>query len=177
MSNRLFPSVDGYIIDTNTFVVFERHNAIPLLKRAVTEHNIVLLIPQRVYEELTPEHLPYDQPPVDEAIDDGWVQVVDAIEYANPVVSSTMDLVRRYIAAASEKSEHEVEQADAEVGGAAATLLENETAESIAVYTNDKAAFRGIERALSEHGYKNRVQFVKAFEFFDRIQDRYTFQN
>jgi len=75
MPELLLPDAENHLIDTNLFIRFERHDTIGLLKRAVTEHGIVLLVPQRVYEELTPESYPYDQPPIDDAIESGWVQV------------------------------------------------------------------------------------------------------
>ncbi|CCQ36721.1 uncharacterized protein Nmlp_2561 [Natronomonas moolapensis 8.8.11] len=175
MPEHLFPDVESHLIDTNLFIRFERHDTIGLLERAVTEHDIVLLVPQRVYEELTPESCPYDQPPIDDAIESGWVQVLDEVDYSNPIVSATMDMVRQYISVASDRPEHTVEQADAEVGGAAATLLEDGRTNSIAIYTNDRAAFRGIERALSQHNYENHVQLIKAFDFADTVENRYQF--
>jgi sugar (pentulose or hexulose) kinase len=84
-------------------------------------------------------------------------------------------MVRQYIAAATDRPEHTIEQADAEVGGAAATLLEQGWTESIAIYTNDLPAFRGIERALSQHGYEDLVQLVKAFDFVRSVENRYRF--
>lgn len=86
-----------------------------------------------------------------------------------------MDMVRQYISATTDRPEHTIEQADAEVGGAAATLLEDGSTNSIAIYTNDRAAFRGIERALSQHNYGNHVQLVKAFDFADTVENRYQF--
>lgn len=174
-SGRPFPEVDAHVIDTNLFIVFERHGAVSLLERAATEYGVVLLLPMRVYEELTPESLPYDVPPIDAAIDAGWIQVIKEVDYTNSVVSSTMDMVRRYIAVADDRPEHEIEQADAEVGGATAMLLAANRAASVAVYTNDRAAFRGIERALTSHGYGDHVELVRSFDFFERIQTRYTF--
>lgn len=175
MTAQLFPSVESHIIDTNLFVRFERHDTVDLLERAVTEQDVVLLAPTRVYEELTPESYPYGTPPIEDAIEAGWVQVLEEVDYSNPVVSATMDMVRQYISAASERPEHTIEQADAEVGGAAATLLEQGRTESIAIYTNDLPAFRGIERALSQHGYEDRVQLVKAFDFVESVENRYQF--
>lgn len=171
----LVPDVDAHVADTNLFIVFERHGAVSMLERAVTENGVVLLLPQRVYEELTPEGLPYDVPPVDDAIDAGWMQVIEEVDYENPVVSSTMDMVRRYIAVADNRPEHEIEQADAEVGGATAMLLAARRAASVAVYTNDRAAFRGIERALTSHGYGDRVELVNSFDFFEQVRNRYPF--
>jgi hypothetical protein len=137
---------------------------------------VTLVIPQRVYDELTPDDLPYGIPPVEDAISAGWVCVSDEIDYTNPLVSTTMDLVRRYIAAASDRSEDNIEQADAALGGVTTMLLDREDAETVAVYTRDKAAFHGIERALSEHGYDQRVQMVNAFDCYEAICKRYQFQ-
>lgn len=69
MPAQLFPSVESHIIDANLFIRFERHNTVNLLERAVTEQNLVLLLPTRVYEELTPESHPYETPPIEDAIE------------------------------------------------------------------------------------------------------------
>lgn len=175
MSDSLFPDVERHVIDTNLFVTFERHDTIELLERAVTEHDLVLSLPSRVYDELTPAEYSYGTPPFDDAIDAGWVEVLGEVDYTNPVVSGTMDMVRRYIAAADDRPEHDIEQADAEIGGATATLLERGQADSVAVYTHDLPAFRGIERAVAEHGYANRVQLVRAFDFVEAVEHRYQF--
>jgi len=175
VSAQLFPSVESHIIDANLFIRFERHDTVRLLERAVTEDDIVLLLPTRVYEELTPESYPHGTPPVEDALEAGWVQLLEEVDYSNPVVSATMDIVRQYISAATDRPEHTIEQADAEVGGAAATLLEQGHTESIAIYTNDLPAFRGIERALSQHGYEEPVQLVKAFDFSKSVENRYQF--
>jgi hypothetical protein len=177
VSAQLFPSVESHIIDANLFIRFERHDTVDLLERAVTEHDVVLLLPTRVYEELTPDSYPYGTPPVEDAIDGGWVQVLEEVDYSNPVVSATMDMVRQYISVATDRPEHTIEQADAEVGGAAATLLEHGQTESIAIYTNDIPAFRGIERALSQHGHEESVQLVKAFDFVESVETRYQFHD
>jgi hypothetical protein len=176
VENSPFPDADTHVIDASLFILFERKNAINHLERATTEYDVTLVVPQRVYEELTPTELPYETPPVDEAIEAGWVRVVDDIDYANPVVSATMDLGRRYIAAASDRAEDDIEQADTALGGVTTTLLERDEAERVAVYTRDKAAFRGIERALAEHGYDQRVQLVNAFDCYESVCDRYQFQ-
>jgi len=176
VSDSLFPDVEAHVVDTNLFVAFERHDTVDLLERAVRAHDIVLLVPSRVYQELTPAEYPYGTPPIDDAIEAGWVAVLKPVDYTNPVVSATMDMVRRYIAVADDRPEHDIEQADAEVGGSTAMLLERGTADSVAVYTHDLPAFRGIERALAEHGYEDRVQLVRAFDFVETVERRYQFQ-
>ena len=140
MPEPLFPAVESHLIDANCFIRFERHGTVELLERAVVDHDITLLLPQRVYEEPTPESASYDRPPVDSAIRAGWATVLDEPAYANSVVSTTMD--------------------------------SGET-ESVAIYTNDRAAFRGIERALAQHGYGDHVQLVEAFDFVDRVENSY----
>jgi hypothetical protein len=102
VSDSLFPDVEAHVIDTNLFVAFERHDTDDLLERDVREHDVVLLLPSRVYEELTPANYPYGTPPVDDAIEAGWVEVLEDVDYTNPVVSATIDVVRRYIAAADD---------------------------------------------------------------------------
>jgi hypothetical protein len=124
---QLFPSVESHIIDANLFIRFERHDTVALLERAVIEQNVVLLLPTRVYDELTPDSYPHGSPPIDDAIEAGWVQLIEEVNYSNPVVSATMDMVRQYIAAATDRPEHTIEQADAEVGGAACNSLRTGT--------------------------------------------------
>lgn len=176
MAEPLFPAVDAHVIDTNLFIEFERASAVSLLERAVTDHSVVLLCPSRVYDELTPETAPYEVPPIDTAIETGWVRVLEEIDYTTPTVSATMDMVRHYIAVADDRPEHGVEQADAEVGGATAQLLAQGDAASVAVYTNDRAAFRGIDRALTAQGYAQQIELVTAQTVFEAVQSRYEFQ-
>lgn len=176
MAGSLFPDTDAHVFDTNLFVAFERMDEIALLERAAREYDVTLTAPQRVYDELTPQSLPYDSPPIEDAIDAGWVRVLSDIAYTNSVVSETMDMVRRYIAAADERDAHTIEQADAAVGGAVATLLERGEAHSVAVYTNDVAAFRGIERALVTHGYDDQTHLIESFPFVDAVLQRYRYQ-
>ncbi|MEF8827326.1 MAG: hypothetical protein V5A27_13450 [Halapricum sp.] len=52
-------------------------------------------------------------------------------------------------------------------------LLDRGAAASVAVYTHDLPAFRGIERAVTEHGYEDRLRLVRAFDFVNAIEDRY----
>lgn len=177
MAKPLFPAVDAHVIDTNLFIEFERADAVSLLERAVTDHGVVLLCPSRVYTELTPETVPYEAPLVDTAIEAGWIRVFDEIDYTNPIVSATMDMVRHYIAVADDRPEHEIEQADAEVDGATAQLLAHDDAASVAVYTNDQAAFRGIERALTTQGYDQQIELVTAQTVFDAVQSQYEFRS
>jgi hypothetical protein len=136
VSDSLFPDVEAHAIDTDLFVAVERHTTVDLLERAVRAHDVALLLPSRVYEELTPTNYRYGTPPVDDTVAAGWVEVFEEVDCTNPVVSATVDTVRRYIAAADDRPEHDIEQADAEGGGTTAMLLEGGDADSVAVHTH-----------------------------------------
>jgi hypothetical protein len=58
VTDSLFPDVEAHVVDTNLFVTFERHDTVELLERAVKNHDIRLLLPARVYDELTPANYP-----------------------------------------------------------------------------------------------------------------------
>ena len=62
MSDSLFPAVEAHIVDTNLFVTVD------LPERAIRAHDVVLLLPSRVCEELTPATDPYGTPPFDSLI-------------------------------------------------------------------------------------------------------------
>lgn len=173
MADGIVPNVSAHILDSDCFIVFERHGEVSLLQQIATDNSVVFRLPPRVYAELTPDGLPYVTPPVDDAIEAGWATVIDNLDYTDSTVSTTMDFVRRYIAAATGRPEHEIEQADAEVGGAAAMLLEQQEVSSAAIYTNDRAAFAGIERGLDQQGVGDRVVMVESFEFFETVRSRY----
>lgn len=173
MADGIVPNASAHILDSDCFIVYERHGDVSLLEQVASDSGIAFRLPPRVYDELTPNDLPYDTPPIDDAIEEGWVTLIDDIDYADPTVSTTMDFVRRYIAAATGRPEHEIEQTDAEVGGATAMLLERNEVSSAAVYTNDRAAFAGIMRALDERGVGDRVVMVESFEFFEMVRSRY----
>jgi len=175
VSAQLFPSVESHIIDANLFIRFERHDTVRLLERAVTEDDIVLLLPTRVYEEeLTPESYPHGTPRLRMRSKPAGYSFLRRSTI--PIRSFRRQWISfASISAATDRPPHTIEQADAEVGGAAATLLEQGQTESIAIYTNDLPAFRGIERALSQHGYEEPVQLVKAFDFSKSVENRYQF--
>jgi hypothetical protein len=48
-----------------------------------------------VYEELTVDDPNFEAPPVDTAIDEGWVTVAALLEFCEPDVSRVMDGVQR----------------------------------------------------------------------------------
>ncbi|WP_049972793.1 hypothetical protein [Haladaptatus cibarius] len=173
----IIPDTEDHIADTNLFIAFGRPESgrFALLERIAQEHDIVFTIPQRVYEELSggPNGYATAGEPIDLALDRGWATFADELAYANPVVSNTMDIVQRYIATATEQDADTVEKADSAIGGVAAQLLDQNKAESVTVYTADKAARRGIEVALTKHGYGDRVKTVDTFALQREAHERY----
>lgn len=138
--------------------------------RTFAERNgITFRLPERVYDELTVDIPQRESPPVDTAIEDGWVAVADPLDYTTGLVSRTMDGVQRYIANADDRPEDGIERADAALGGLEAHLLADGTASSVYVYTPDIAAGEGIETALASEGYGDAVTFVNASQFIEEL--------
>jgi hypothetical protein len=166
-----------HIADTGFFVALgnssnERYQRV----RTFAERNeIVFVVPERIYEELTgTEDEEIDETeaiPIDVAIDDGWVRVADSLEYTNPVVSKTMDGIQRYIANADERSADEIERADPALGALAAQALSSGTTIHAYIYTTDIAAGEGAETILASEGYDDAVTFVNGFRFIDDLLD------
>lgn len=138
--------------------------------RTFAERNeIVFLIPERVYEELTEPAS--ETATIDIAIEKGWVAVSDPLDYSVPLVSKTMDGVQRYIANADDRPEDEIERADTALGGLAAQVLAEGSASSVYIYTSDIAAGEGVETVLGSQEYNDSVTFVNAFQFIDDLLD------
>jgi rRNA-processing protein FCF1 len=173
----IIPDTVAHVADTNLFIAFGRQESgnFSVLERIAQQHDITFIVPQRVYEELTVDGKEYTTAgsPIDLALDRGWATLASDLDYANPVISDTMDIVRRYIATAAEKSEDTVEKTDTAIGGIAAQFLERGEHTSVTVYTGDIAARRGIEVALAKYGYSDRIRTVDTFELYDTALDSY----
>jgi len=85
-----------------------------------------------------------------------------------------MDMVRQYISAATDRPEHTIEQADAEVAGAAATPS-NRSRQSRSPSTRMTYRRSAELSEHSQHGYEDSVQLVKAFDFVKSVENRYQF--
>lgn len=173
----IIPDTVAHVADTNLFIAFGRSESgnFSTLERIAQQHNLTFIIPQRVYDELTVNRSEYTtaDSAIDLALDSGWATLANDLDYTNPTVSDTMDIIRRYIAAAAEESEDTVEKTDTAIGGVAAQLLERGENTSVTVYTGDIAARRGIEVALTKYGYSERVRTVDTFELYDTALDSY----
>ena len=105
----------------------------------VERNEIVFVVPERIYEELSgSEDSEIDEAetiPIDAAIDEGWVEVADPLEYTNPIVSKTMDGIQRYIANADNRPADEIERADPALGALAVQVLSSDDAAHAYIYT------------------------------------------
>ena len=134
-------------------------------------NEIVFVVPERIYEELTgPKDSETDEAeaiPIDVAID--GIHVADPLEYTNPVVSKTMDGIQRYIANADGRPDDEIERAAPALGAIAAQALSLGNTTHAYIYTTDIATGEGAEAVLTNEGYSDAVTFVNGFRFIDDL--------
>jgi hypothetical protein len=164
---------DVHIADTGLFVAMgapsnDRYRAV---RRFARRNDVTLLVPQRVYDELSTEATGGQRPPVEDALDDGWVAVADSLDFTRSVVSRTMDGVQQYIANADDRPADEVERADAALAALAAQRLEGGTATEAYLYMTDIAAGEAAETVLGTEGFGDSVTFVNAFRLLDDLAD------
>ena len=160
-----------HIADTGLFVAIGQpsNNRYKAVQRFVRRSDITFVLPKRVYDELAADESNARMPPVDTAIEEGWVTVAPPLEFSEPVVSRAMDGVQRYIANADDRPADEVERADAALAALAAQYLSAGTATEIYIYTTDIAAGEGAETILASEGYRDSVTFVNGFRFIEDL--------
>jgi len=110
-----------HIADTSVFVAMGRLSKwrYQAVQSFVHRYEIVFVVPERVYIEITDNISKVEIPPVDVAIKDRWARVADALAYSQPVVSRTMDSVQRYIANADDRPTDEIGRADSALAAVA----------------------------------------------------------
>ncbi|MFC6784836.1 hypothetical protein ACFQFH_03415 [Halobaculum halobium] len=160
-----------HIADTGLFVAMGQpsNSRYQAVRRFARWNDVTFVLPERVYEELTIDDPDVENPPVDTAIDEGWVTVAAPLEFSEPVVSRVMDGVQRYIANADDRPADEVERADAALAALAAQHLSAGTATEAYIYTTDIAAGEGAETVLASEGYGDSVTFVNGFRFIEDL--------
>lgn len=160
-----------HVADTGLFVAMgqpsnPRYRAVRSFAR---RNDITFTLPEQVYDELAVGEDPEVTPPVDVAIGEGWVDVVQSVDYTNPFVSRTMDGVRRFIANADGRSEDEIERADTALAGVAAQALAVNATSHVNVYTTDIVAGEAVEAVFGREGYGDAITFVNAFGFIEAL--------
>ncbi|RJX42759.1 hypothetical protein DM826_08685 [Halonotius aquaticus] len=160
-----------HIADTGLFVAMGQpsNSRYQAVRRFVRRNDITFVVPQRVYDELTTDQSAVENPPVDTAIEAGWVQVAAPLPFSKPIVSRVMDGVQRYIASVDDRPADNVEQADAALAALAAQQLSTGETTAVYIYTTDIAAGDGAETVLADEGYGDSVTFVNGFRFIDHL--------
>lgn len=166
-------SQGAWIADSGFFIACGRqeNNKYTALARFARQNGISFVVPQRVYEELggAPNRSTLRQTPINSAIDGGWVDVANKLDYTTSAVSSVMDDVRGFIARASNRNEDQIEKADAALAGVAIQLLSRGDATYIHLVTTDTDAGNGVVMAVEAHGYTDQIKFINIFEFLNEI--------
>lgn len=161
-----------HVADTGLFVAMggpskERYRAV---RRFARRNDVTFVLPERVYDELTGNEGDVRTPPIDTAIEAGWVSVASPLEFSQPVVSRVMDGVQRYVANADDRPADEVERADAALAALAVQHLSTGTATEVYIYTTDIAAGEGAETILASEGYGDSITFVDGFRFVEDLR-------
>jgi hypothetical protein len=161
-----------HIADTGLFVAMGQssNSRYQAVQRFARRNDVIFVLPERVYEELTVDDPDVEDVPVDAAIDEGWVAVAAPLEFSEPIVSRVMDGVQRYIANADGRHADEVERADAALAAPAAQELSAGTATEVYIYTTDIAAGEGAETVLASEGYGDSLTFVNGFRFIEDLR-------
>jgi hypothetical protein len=155
----------AYVADTGVFVRCggPDNEKFQQLRRAVRQAGVSLIVPQRVYEELggdpAADEYPSGNIPYPDGFEEGWIVVADDLKYTNPLVSTVMDEVRRFIANETDRDEDTIEKADTALVGLAAQLLDFREAERVVLLTTDKPAGQAAERILPRHGFDDRLEY------------------
>jgi len=161
-----------HVADTGLFVAMGRpsNDRYRAVRRFARHNGVTFLLPERVYEELTVDDPGTRAPPVETAIEAGWVSVAESLDLSRPVVSRTMDGVRRYIASADDRPADEVGHADGSLAALAGQQLNDGIANEAYVYTTDVAAGEAAETVLTSEGYGDSVTFVNGFRFIEDLR-------
>ncbi len=145
------------------------NNRYRAVRRFARRNDVTFLVPERVYDELSVNDSTTRTPPVETALEDGWVAVGDSLDFSRPVVSRVMDGVQRYIANTDDRPADEVERADAALAALAAQRLAAGEVTEVYVYTTDIAAGEGAEAVLASEGYGDSITFVNGFRFLEDL--------
>lgn len=162
-------SEDIILVDTNVFVaVGEPENAkYQSLREYAQQRNLVMLVPQRVRDELSTMHIANR---VETAVDNGWAEIVDPPSPTHADAVTAMDTVRGEIARRSDKDEHEVEKADTVLAGLAIEYRQRRD-ENVFVLTDDRVAAEAIRVAVQQQDDQSAVTVVTRTEILDSDDD------
>ncbi|QCS44728.1 hypothetical protein [Natrinema versiforme] len=160
-----------HIADTGLFAAMGQpsNRRYRVVKTFARRNDIIFVLPERVYDELTVSDPDVENPPINTAIDEGWARVAEPLKYTNALVSRAMDGVQRYIANADERPADEIERADPALAGVAAQAFVEGAADHAYIYTTDILAGEGTESVFTSEGYGDSVTYVNGFRFIEDL--------
>lgn len=160
---------DAVFADTNLFVAVggPDNSKYQTLREYAIRRDLVLLVPQRVKQELGTMHVANR---VDTAVDEGWAEIVDPPSPRQADAVDAMDFVRRELARRTDRDEHEVEKADTIFAGLAIEYLKRE-GDHVVVLTDDRVAADAITRAVANQGYGEAVTVLTRADVIDDDDD------
>lgn len=169
---------DAHIVDTCVFVACGRPDnpKFQRLREVAERRGGTFLIPPRVYEELggTAGTNSYESVPIDTAISQGWVDVIEPPDYTNSAVSRVMDDTRMYIANETGRSEDSIEKTDTAVVGVALQLLAEGRASRVSLYTGDKPLGGAATRFIPTYGFDaEQIVWIDGHQFVDDLGSQF----
>lgn len=132
-------------------------------RREIKRANAVLKLPRRVVGELGGRKAV----PIRTALDEEWIEIVDAPPIRDADAVNASDIARRTMAAETGRPEHEIEKTDTILAGIVIQSLKETDAKRAVVITDDKTAKKGIETAITAQGYEDSIVVLSRFDIID----------
>lgn len=138
------------------------------MEQLAQAEGITFIISQQVYDELTVDvndGYTTSAAGIDDAIEAGWVEVYDSLDFTLGPVSTILDRGEELI---KERDEHHREdddaRADASILAIAAQMLETEQADQVTIYTTDRAQRDTAQDVLNSR-YGDRINIHYCVEY------------
>lgn len=161
----------GHIADTGVFIWIggpqpntPGHSKFETFGQLATTNEIVFTISRQAYEELTEDTAPEyttQQSFIEQAIEEGWVEVAEPLDFTIGPVSTVLNRAEKLI---SQRDEHHQTAADARADASllaiATQLIETGQADQGIIYTTDKAQSETTTDVLGgRYGDRITVQY------------------
>jgi hypothetical protein len=133
-------------VDANVFFAIGStlNSKYQAFRREIKRADAVLKLPRRVVGELGGRKAT----PIQTALDDGWVEIVEAPPIRDADAVNASDIARRTMAATTDRPEHEIEKTDTILAGLTIQYLRETDHDCVIVITDDIPAKLGIETAI-----------------------------
>lgn len=165
----------GHVADTGLFVWLggpqpesTGPSKFDTMARLAQSEGIVFTIPRQVYDELTADvdtGYTTSLAVVNDAIEAGWVEVADPLDFTIGPVSTVFDRSEELIERRDEHHRNDEDaRSDASVLAIAAQMLETDTVDRVGIYTTDRAQRDTAEDVLRGR-YGDRIEVHYCVEY------------